>query len=79
MKRHNSSEPTPEDRAYLIDNLVRFGIDEDTAKVISVEAYDVALKSINELNNANTVINFLKQFYKTQEQKNNGKRNRSNE
>ena len=67
MKRHNSSEPTPDDRAYLIDNLVRLGIDEDTAKVISVEAYDVALKSINELNNANSVINFLNQFYKTKE------------
>ena len=67
MKRHNSSEPTPDDRAYLIDNLVRLGIDEDTAKVIAVHSYDVALKSVNELNNASSVINFLNQFYKTKE------------
>ena len=65
MKRN--SEPTPEDRVYLIDNLVRLGIDEDTARVISVEAYDVALDAIHSLNNANSIINFLKQFYKTKE------------
>lgn len=65
MKR--ITEPTPEDRVYLIDNLVRLGIDEDTARVISVEAYDVALDAIHSLNNASSIINFLKQFYKTKE------------
>lgn len=61
------TEPTNDERLYLIDNLVRLGIDEDTARVISVEAYDVALSAIQNLNNANSVINFLKQFYKTKE------------
>ena len=61
------TEPTNDERLYLIDNLVRLGIDEDTARVISVEAYDVALSAIQNLNNANSFINFLKQFYKTKE------------
>ena len=65
MKRN--TEPTPEDRVYLIDNLVRLGIDEDTSRVISVEAYDVALDAIHSMNNASSIINFLKQFYKTKE------------